>query len=102
MTSVSMLRLGLIVLAGWLAVVSARAEDASPSCEVHEYLLATESKLPKVAEAIKVLEDAGVLLWVQRIKRVHEPCTDLLGDNGWRWRVAFRCSSDFLRSFLAS
>jgi hypothetical protein len=40
-----------------------------------------------VAEAIKALEDAGVLSWVQRIKRMREPCPDLLGDNGWRWRV---------------
>ena len=40
-----------------------------------------------VAEALKALEDAGVLSWVQRIKRVREPCLDLLGDNGWRWRV---------------
>jgi hypothetical protein len=24
---------------------------------------------------------------VQRVKRVRECCSDLLGDNGWRWRV---------------
>jgi hypothetical protein len=40
-----------------------------------------------VAEAIKALEDAGVLSWVQRVKRVRERCSDLLGDKGWRWRV---------------
>jgi hypothetical protein len=40
-----------------------------------------------VAEALRALEDAGVLTWVQRIKRVHESCPDLLGDEGWRWRV---------------
>lgn len=40
-----------------------------------------------VAEALKALEEAGVLTWVQRIKRVREPCPDLLGDGGWRWRV---------------
>jgi Helix-turn-helix domain len=40
-----------------------------------------------VAEAIRALEDAGVLSWVQRIKRVRERCSDLLGDKGWRWRV---------------
>ena len=40
-----------------------------------------------VAEALTALEDAGVLSWVQRIKRVREPCPDLLGDDGWRWRV---------------
>jgi hypothetical protein len=39
-----------------------------------------------VAEA-KALEDAGILSWVHRIKRVREACPDLLGDNGWRWRV---------------
>jgi hypothetical protein len=40
-----------------------------------------------VAEAIRALEDAGVLSWVQRVKRVREHCGDLLGANGWRWRV---------------
>jgi hypothetical protein len=40
-----------------------------------------------VAEALKALEDAGVLSWVQRIKRVREACPDLLGDSGCRWRV---------------
>ena len=40
-----------------------------------------------VAEAIRTLEDAAILSWVQRIKRVREPRPDLLGDNGWRWRV---------------
>jgi Helix-turn-helix domain len=40
-----------------------------------------------VAEAIRALEDAGVLTWVQRIKRVRERCADLLGDNGWQTRV---------------
>ena len=40
-----------------------------------------------VAEAIKALEDAGVLSWVHRVKRVRERCGDLLGANGWRWRV---------------
>ncbi len=40
-----------------------------------------------VAEAIRALEDAGILSWVQRVKRVRERCADLLGDNGWRWRV---------------
>jgi hypothetical protein len=40
-----------------------------------------------VYEAIRALEDAGVLTWVNRIKRVKERCVDLLGDQGWRWRV---------------
>jgi AraC-like DNA-binding protein len=40
-----------------------------------------------VAEALKALEDVGILTWVQRIKRIREPCPDLLGEGGWRWRV---------------
>ena len=40
-----------------------------------------------IAGALHALEDAGVLSWVHRLKRVREPCPDLLGDNGWRWRV---------------
>jgi hypothetical protein len=40
-----------------------------------------------VCEAIKALEDAEILTWVQRIKRIRERCSDLLGDGGWRWRV---------------
>jgi hypothetical protein len=40
-----------------------------------------------VAEALKALEDAGLLTWVQRVKRVRESCPDLIGDDGWRWRV---------------
>jgi hypothetical protein len=40
-----------------------------------------------VAEALKALEEAGVMSWVHRIKRVREACPDLLDDEGWRWRV---------------
>ena len=40
-----------------------------------------------VAEAIKALEDAGVLSWVHRIKRVKEAAPDLFDGHGWRWRV---------------
>jgi hypothetical protein len=40
-----------------------------------------------VAEAIKALEDAGVLSWVHRIKRVREAAPDLFDGQGWRWRV---------------
>ena len=40
-----------------------------------------------VAEALKVLEWAGVLTWQHRITRIRERCTDLFGRNGWRWRV---------------
>jgi hypothetical protein len=40
-----------------------------------------------VAEALKVLEWAGILSWQHRIARIRERCTDLFGRNGWRWRV---------------
>jgi len=40
-----------------------------------------------VAECIKALEEAGILSWVNRIKRVREQSPDLFGHNGWRWRV---------------
>ena len=45
---------GLTLLAALLAAAApARAEDAAASCDVPAYLLATESVLPKVADAIK-------------------------------------------------
>ena len=53
MKSDSGLILGLIVLAGLLTVAPARAEDTPESCQVPDYLLASEGALPKVAEAIK-------------------------------------------------
>ena len=40
-----------------------------------------------VAEAIKALEDAGLLSWVNRITRIRERCDDLFGRFGTRWRV---------------
>lgn len=40
-----------------------------------------------VAEALKVLEWAGVLTWQHRLTRVREACTDLFGRATWRWRV---------------
>ena len=49
----SMALLGMIVLAGVSTVVPARAEDAPQTCDVPDYLLTSESALPKVAEAIK-------------------------------------------------
>jgi hypothetical protein len=45
--------LGLILLAGLLAMAPARAEDAPQSCEVPASLLTSESALPKVADAVK-------------------------------------------------
>ena len=38
-------------------------------------------------ERPQALEEAGVLSWVQRIKRVREQCPYLLGANGWRWPI---------------
>ena len=40
-----------------------------------------------VAEALRVLEWAGILSWQHRITRIREACTDLFGRQGWRWRV---------------
>ena len=45
--------LGLLMLAGFFAAVPARAEDTPQSCEVPDYLLSSESALPKVADAVK-------------------------------------------------
>jgi hypothetical protein len=45
--------LGLMLLACFLSAAPVRAEDAAGNCDVPPYLLATESALPKVAEAIK-------------------------------------------------
>jgi hypothetical protein len=55
--------LGLMVLAGLLtATAFARAQDAAPSCEVPDYLLTSESALPKVAEAVKNGHSLDVLV----------------------------------------
>jgi hypothetical protein len=53
MTSNSGAILGLVMLAGFFAEVPARAEDTPQSCEVPDYLLTSESALPKVADAVK-------------------------------------------------
>jgi hypothetical protein len=45
--------LGLTLLAGCLAVEQTRAEEAPQTCAVPDYLLATESALPKIADAVK-------------------------------------------------
>jgi hypothetical protein len=37
-----------------------------------------------VAEALKVLEWAGVLTWQHRITRIRERSRDLFGRDGWR------------------
>ena len=40
-----------------------------------------------VAEALKALEAAGLMTWVNRLVRIKERCTDLFGHNGTRSRV---------------
>jgi len=54
--------LGLVLLAGTLAAISARAEDAPHSCEVPDYLLSSESSLPKVAESVKAGHPLDILV----------------------------------------
>jgi hypothetical protein len=54
--------LGLTLLAGILTVAPARAEDVAQSCEVPDYLLTSESALPKVAEAVKAGHALDVLV----------------------------------------
>jgi len=53
MKSNSRVILGLILLAGLMTAAPAGAEDAPQTCEVPDYLLASESALPKVADAVK-------------------------------------------------
>jgi hypothetical protein len=45
--------LGLMVLTGCLAAMPLYAEEDPPACEVPDYLLSTESALPKVTDAVK-------------------------------------------------
>jgi hypothetical protein len=54
--------LGLILLACVVTAAAARAEDAPASCEVPPYLLASESSLPKVAEAVKSGHSLDILV----------------------------------------
>ena len=62
MRSHSGLILGLMLLAGLLTAAPARAEEPAVSCEVPDYLLASESTLPKVAEAIKAGHSLDILV----------------------------------------
>lgn len=54
--------LSLMMLAGVLTAAPARAEEPAVSCEVPDYLLASESALPKVAEAIKAGHSLDILV----------------------------------------
>ena len=62
MTSDSGLILGLAMLAGLLTAVPAHAEGAPESCEVPDYLLTSESSLPKVADAVKSGHSLDILV----------------------------------------
>jgi hypothetical protein len=63
--------LGVMMLAGLLTAVPARAEDAAVSCEVPDYLLTTESTLPKVAEAIKSGHSLDILVLGSRSSTIN-------------------------------
>ena len=54
--------LGLMLLAGLLTAVPAHAEDAPANCEVPDYLLASESALPKVEGAVKDKRSLDILV----------------------------------------
>jgi len=54
--------LGLTLLAGVLTASLARAEDTPQSCEVPAYLLTSESRLSKVADAVKSSGPLNVLV----------------------------------------
>lgn len=61
--------LSLILLCGGLAAPPARADDAAPAvaavppaCELPSYLLTSESRLPKVADAIKAGKPLEILV----------------------------------------
>lgn len=65
---------GLIALALILMAVPASAEDPPPaSCEVPAYLLTTESKLPKVAEAVKTDQKLDILVIGSRSATIGAP-----------------------------
>jgi len=51
-----------MLLVGLLTAAPARAEEPAASCEVPDYLLASESALPKVAEAIKTGHSLDILV----------------------------------------
>ena len=65
--------LGLMLLAGLLTAVSARAEDSPESCEVPDYLLASESALPKVEEAVKGGHSLEILVIGSRSSTINAP-----------------------------
>jgi hypothetical protein len=65
--------LGLTLLAGLLTGASARAEDAVQICDVPDYLLTTESALPKVADAVKTGHPLDILVVGSRSSTINTP-----------------------------
>jgi hypothetical protein len=63
--------LGLMTLAGLLTGTPVRAEDPAVSCEVPDYLIASESALPKVAEAIKSGHSLDILVLGSRSSTIN-------------------------------
>lgn len=69
--------LGLAMLAGLLTAAPARAEDAPESCEVPDYLLTSESSLPKVADAVKSGRPLDILVVGSRSSTINAPANSL-------------------------
>jgi hypothetical protein len=65
--------LGLTLLAGFLTGASAHADDPVQSCDVPTYLLATESALPKVADAVKKGRPLDILVVGSRSSTINTP-----------------------------
>ena len=63
--------LGLMMLAGLLIAAPARAEDPVVNCEVPDYLVASESALPKVAQAIKSGHSLDILVLGSRSSTIN-------------------------------
>ena len=63
--------LGLMMLAGLLIAAPARAEDPAVNCEVPDYLVASESALPKVAQAIKSGHSLDILVLGSRSSTIN-------------------------------
>jgi hypothetical protein len=63
--------LGLTLLAGLLTAEPVRAQNASQSCDVPSYLLATDSALPKVAEAVKSGHSLDILVLGSRSSTIN-------------------------------
>jgi len=70
--------LGALWLAGVMIAVpvAARAEDSPQICEVPDYLLESESTLPKVAEAIKTSHSLDILVIGSRSSTIPSSETD--------------------------